>query len=66
MDVILIAVMVAVLWAVSWLAYSVGRAQASQVYASALATERAKVRRLTRDLDTAYDQAAMRRRGGAA
>jgi hypothetical protein len=69
MDLILILLAIAALWLIAWFAYLVGRSTSDRAYASALATERAKVRRLNRDLETAHEQTAMVRRasrGGAA
>jgi hypothetical protein len=69
MDYFLILIAVGAMWLIGWFAYLVGRSTSDRAYASALATERAKVRRLTRDLETAHEQTAMVRRasrGGAA
>lgn len=66
MDLILLAGAIGVMWGTAWFAYSIGRSSAAQAYASSLATSRAKIRRLQRDLDNAHEETRMIRRGGAA
>ena len=66
MDYILVIVAIALMWGIAWFAYAIGRAEASRAYAASLATARAKIRRLQRDVDNAHETTRMVRRGGAA
>lgn len=66
MDLLIISFAVALMWCLAWFAYSIGRASAARAYSASLATSRAKIRRLQRDLDLAHETTRMARRGGAA
>jgi hypothetical protein len=62
MDLILIVITVGALSFVAWLARKVGEDAAARQYQGELASLRAKVRRLQRDLDNAHEETAMVRR----
>ena len=62
MDLILIVITVGALSFVAWLARRVGEDAAARQYQGELASLRAKVRRLQRDLDMAHEETAMVRR----
>ncbi len=64
MDLILIVITVGALSFVAWLARRVGEDAAARQYQGELASARAKIRRLQRDLDNAYEETAMVRRNG--
>ena len=68
MDLVMIAITAAGLVFVAWFGRRVGEDAASRRYQATLAAERAKSRRLTRDLEDAREEAAMHRRnrGGVA
>lgn len=65
MDLILILIALGVTYFVAWFSYRVGQDSMARKYQSELASVRAQLRRVQRDLETAYDVARMRR-GGAA
>lgn len=54
MDLILIAVFIGVVLFLVWFAWRVGEDKAARLYQADLANERARVRRLRRDLDDAW------------
>lgn len=61
-DLLYIGGFLAIVWFIGWFAYRVGEDKAARVYQSELASTRAKLRRVQRDLDLAYEETAMVRR----
>jgi hypothetical protein len=62
-DIWLIAIILCAIGFTAWVAYNVGQGTTSREYEAALATERARARRLQRDLANAYEELQIARRG---
>ena len=62
MDLIFIGACMGVVWFLIWFAYRCGQDSMARQYQSELASTRAKLRRVQRDLEMAYEETAMVRR----
>lgn len=62
MDLLLLLLSVVVVWFAAWLGHRTGEDKTARMYQAELAATRAKLRRVQRDLDLAYEETAMVRR----